>query len=167
MTSTEAIQERVVEVLAARGQWLATAESLTGGLLGAEITSVPGASAVYLGGVVTYATSMKAKLAGVPTAVLNAFGPVAEQTAVEMAAGIQVSTGADWSLAVTGVAGPAGQDGHPPGEVWIALSGPRVGSQRRSEPQARQFWFDGDREQVRRECVAAALQMLLAAISPV
>lgn len=145
----------VVAALTARGQTLATAESLTGGLIGAAITSVPGASAIYLGGVISYATTMKAVLAGVPGAVLRTHGPVAAETAVALAVGVRERTGADWALAATGVAGPDPQDGHAPGEVWLGLAAPDGAA------IGRRLDCAGAREDVRAATVIAALQLLL------
>lgn len=149
------LARNLVVELTACSQTLATAESLTGGLLGATITAVSGASAVYLGGAITYATAMKHVLADVPDAVLGAHGPVARETAVAMASGIRARTGSTWALATTGVAGPDTQDGHPVGEVWIALSGPDA-------TQAFERHFPGGRPEIRRAAVAAALQVLAA-----
>lgn len=149
---------RVVAALVARGELLATAESLTGGLLGAAITAVPGASAAYLGGVVAYATAMKHRLAGVDAALLAEAGPVSERTAIALADGVRAATGADWAAATTGVAGPDPQDGHQPGEVWVGLATP-------SSPSiAVRYDFAGDRRAVRNATVAAALELLADAI---
>lgn len=145
---------RVLAALVARGEWLATAESLTGGLLGAALTAVPGASAAYLGGVIAYATGMKARLAGVPDEVLRAHGSVAEATVLALASGVRRATGADWGLATTGVAGPDGQDGHDPGEVWVGLARPD------GTGLARRHDLTGDRAAVRQATVAAALALL-------
>lgn len=150
---------RVVALLTARGETLATAESLTGGLVGAAVTAVPGASAVYLGGVVAYATPMKALLAGVPQDVLAAGGPVSARTAAELASGVRRVTGADWGLAVTGVAGPDPQDGHQPGEVWLGLASPA------GAVEVREGHFGGDRAAVRAATVAAALALLTDALT--
>lgn len=148
---------RVVSVLVGRGQSVATAESLTGGLIGAALTSVPGSSAAYRGGVVAYATDLKHTLAGVPSGVLAAFGPVSEQTAVALAAGVRDAAGADWAVSATGVAGPDPQDGHEPGEVWLGVAGPSGG-------WARRYRFDGGRDEVRAAAVAAALSLLAGAL---
>lgn len=159
------LAEVVGRTLAKRGLTLATSESLTGGLLGATITAVPGASQYYLGGVVVYATEQKARIGGVNPSVLKSHGVISEQTAVEMVMGVQRLTGADYALAASGVAGPAPQEGHPPGVVWIAVAGPRVGALRPS-PVALRFEFEGDRGPVREQTVAAALQMLRDLLDP-
>ncbi|HMQ38099.1 MAG TPA: CinA family protein [Micropruina sp.] len=159
------LAEVVGRTLAERGLTLATSESLTGGLLGATITAVPGASQYYLGGVVVYATEQKARIGGVNPSVLKSHGVISEQTAVEMVMGVQRLTGADYALAASGVAGPAPQEGHLPGVVWIAVAGPRVGALRPS-PVALRFEFEGDRGPVREQTVAAALQMLRDLLDP-
>lgn len=144
----------VVAALVARGETLATAESLTGGLIGAALTTVSGSSAAYRGGLVTYATDLKHSLGGVPLDVLSRFGVVSSETATAMASGVRTATGSDWGLAVTGVAGPDPQEGHQPGEVWIGLAGPGVPA------AARGLEVDGDRDLVRARTVAAALAWL-------
>ncbi len=149
----------VVAALTGRGQLLATAESLTGGLLGAAITAVPGASAAYVGGVVAYATPMKRRLAGVDAELLATEGPVSERTAIALAAGVREMTGADWAVATTGVAGPTPQDGHEPGEVWVGLASP-------SAPAfAVRHDFRGDRAAIRDATVRAALALVARALA--
>lgn len=160
MGSPDQLATLVVVALTERGQTLATAESLTGGLIGAAITAVPGASAAYLGGVVAYATAMKHALAAVPAVLLAEFGPVSGPSAIALATGVQAATGADWAVAATGVAGPDSQDGHQPGEVWIGLAGPD------RQPSAVRHQFEGDRSAVRAASVAAALRLLAAALEP-
>jgi len=103
---------------------LATAESLTGGRLAAAVTSVPGASASYLGGFVTYATQLKESLLDVPRAIVEEYGVVSGECACAMAAGCRAATGATYALATTGVAGPDVQEGKPVGTVYVGLSGP-------------------------------------------
>lgn len=143
----------VLDRLRRLGLTLATSESLTGGLVGAALTGVPGASQVYRGGVVAYATALKAQLSGVPAAVLEQDGAVSERAAVAMADGIRSLAGADWAIATTGVAGPDPQEGHPPGTVWLGVAGPEFSLARRHR-------FDGDRAAVRDQTVAAALALL-------
>lgn len=140
--------------LARRQESLATAESLTGGLIGAHLTAVPGASASYRGGLVTYATDLKQSLADVTPETLATHGPVSAATAVEMAAGVRRRLGADWGLAVTGVAGPDPQDGHPVGQVFVAVRGPRT------QHAVVELRLGGDRESIRRATVERALRAL-------
>lgn len=115
----------VVGELRAAGLTVATAESLTGGLLGAALSSVPGSSAVLRGGLIVYATDLKHDLAGVPAELLAQRGPVDAEVAVALAAGAARRCGADLGVGLTGVAGPDPQHGHPPGTWFVAVSGPR------------------------------------------
>jgi len=115
---------RIHELLAQRGESLSTAESLTGGLLGAILTSVAGASATYRGGMVVYATDLKARLLGVSEAMLAERGPVDPDVAVAMAEGAADRLGSEWAVALTGVAGPDPQAGQPVGKVYVAVRGP-------------------------------------------
>lgn len=165
MTELQSLAHTVLEALTERTLTLSTAESLTGGLLAATLTSLPGSSAFYLGGVVPYATVMKPVLAGVDPDVLADNGAVSEQTAVEMVLGIQRLTGSDWAIALTGVAGPAGQEGHDPGTVWIAVASPQIGTSP-AGVQTQLYDFAGDRDSVREQAVAAALNQLLTWMSP-
>ena len=158
--------ERVVETLRERGLSLTTAESLTGGLIGATVTTVPGASQVYLGGVVAYDSRLKESLLGVPDELIETHTVVSEPVARAMALGLAQRTDADWTVAVTGVAGPTGQEGHAPGEVWIAVVGPQVGQLPRFE-LAERYDFEGDRASVREQTVDASFTMLLRVLSPV
>jgi PncC family amidohydrolase len=144
----------VVRALAAAGATLGTAESLTGGLLGAAITSVSGSSAVYAGGLVTYATRLKVELLGVPTDLVEAHGVVSAECAAAMAEGARRVLGADWAVSTTGVAGPDLQDAKPAGTAYVAVAGP-VGTTTRA------LRLDGDREVVRSGVVTEALALLL------
>jgi PncC family amidohydrolase len=113
-------------MLRSLGLTLATAESCTGGLVAHYITMVPGASDYYLGGVVSYANSVKEHVLGVPSEVLAHEGAVSPECAVAMARGVRRLTGADIAISTTGVAGPAGgSPDKPVGLVYIAVSGPR------------------------------------------
>ena len=155
----------MLAALRERGLTLASAESLTGGLVGAALTAVAGSSDVYRGGVVCYATDLKATLAGVPTALLEAYGPVAPQTAAALAAGVAGACGADVGVATTGVAGPSPQDGHPVGEVHVGVALVRraAGEQ---EPSVRALRLTGSREEIREQSVDAALALLLEVLAP-
>lgn len=166
MTDLLALTKRVLKTLTERDLTLATAESLTGGLLGATITQVPGASKVYLGGAVAYTTPVKESLLGVDRKEIDAFSVVSPQVASGMASGIHDSTRADWCVAVTGVAGPDPSEGHDPGEVWICVRGPQIGALP-AAVHTQQFQFEGDRRAVREATVEAALSMLLRILSPV
>ena len=141
----------VHESLLRRGATLAVAESLTGGGVGAALTQVPGVSATFRGGVIAYATEVKASLLGVDPALLARVGAVDPEVARRMAQGVRDRLGATYGLATTGVAGPDPQDGHPPGEVHLALAGPEA-------VVFLSLALVGDREQVRSEAVRRALE---------
>jgi len=113
---------RLLELARARGLTIATAESCTGGMVGAAITAVPGSSDVYLGGFITYSNAMKRALLGVPAAMLEAFGAVSEEVAAEMARGARLAAGADLAVSVTGIAGPGGSAHKPEGRVCFGLA---------------------------------------------
>jgi nicotinamide-nucleotide amidase len=115
---------RLLSTLRERGETLAVAESLTGGLLCARVVDVAGASAVFRGGMVCYATDLKGTLLGVDHRLLAARGAVDPEVAEQMARGVARRLDATWGVATTGVAGPTPQDGHPPGTVFVAVSGP-------------------------------------------
>jgi len=123
--STVSIEQLLIDELRQRGQTIAFCESLTAGLACATLAGVPGASDVLRGGLVTYSTDLKVSLAGVDEAVVARYGVVSSQVAREMARGCKAACGADWAVALTGVAGPDPQDGHQVGEVWIGVSGPK------------------------------------------
>ncbi|WP_186480509.1 competence/damage-inducible protein A [Synechococcus sp. NOUM97013] len=115
----------VLAQLRRRGQTLAVAESCTGGGLGAELTAVPGSSDVLLGGVIAYSNAIKNKVLGVPEALLEQFGAVSDPVAEAMAEGVRRLTDSDWSLAITGIAGPGGgTESKPVGLVHLAVAGP-------------------------------------------
>jgi nicotinamide-nucleotide amidase len=121
----DSLAEVVLALLRQRGQTLAVAESCTGGGLGSALAAVPGASDVFLGGVIAYANSVKQGVLGVPAALLERHGAVSDPVAEAMAQGVCRITGADWALAVTGVAGPGGGSSlKPVGLVHLALAGP-------------------------------------------
>jgi nicotinamide-nucleotide amidase len=144
----------VVHALRDRGQTLAAVESLTGGLLAATIVDIAGASRVFRGGLVCYATGLKATLAGVPAGLLAERGPVDPDVAVALAEGGRQRCRADWALAVTGVAGPEPQAGQPVGRVFVALAGPGVTRVCRLD-------LTGNRIEIRTGAVTAALGLLV------
>ena len=135
------------------GQTVATAESLTAGMVAAELTSVPGSSAVLRGGFIVYATELKAQLAGVDRQLLAEHGAVHPDVATQLAEGARDRCGATWGLGLTGVAGPDPQDGVAPGTVYVAVAGP-------SGVAVRRLGLSGDRQDVRAGSVAAVLDLL-------
>jgi nicotinamide-nucleotide amidase len=149
---------RVLGLLRDRGQTLAVAESLTGGLLAATIVDVPGASDAFRGGLIVYATDLKVELAGVPPALLAAHGPVHADVAAALAGAARERCAADWGLATTGVAGPDPQDGISVGTVFVGLAGPR------GQAAVQALRLDGDRAAIRAATVRAALALLDAAL---
>jgi nicotinamide-nucleotide amidase len=151
--------ERPVEAIVldlARGEGLtvATAESCTGGLVGARLTSVPGSSDVFVGGVVAYDDRIKSELLGVSGELLERHGAVSAETAAAMATGALMTLGADVSVSVTGVAGPGGAtEGKPVGLVYLHAASP-------AGEQAVELRLPGDRDAVRRRAAASALHLL-------
>jgi nicotinamide-nucleotide amidase len=148
----------LIERLTHSGLTVAIAESLTGGLLCAALTEVPGASAVIRGGVVAYATNLKASMLGVPHELLDTVGAVDADVALEMAAGVASKLGADIGISTTGVAGPEPQDGKAVGTVFIACV---WGKKRIVE----ELSLSGTRNEIRSLTVHAALRMLASAVS--
>ena len=144
----------IVELLTARGQSVGVAESLTGGLVAAALTSIPGASVVVRGGIVAYATQLKAALLGVSADLLARRGPVDPEVAAAMAAGVRARLGASYGISTTGVAGPGPADGRPAGTVYVAVDGPSGSATRGLE-------LPGDREDVRIETVRSVLSLLV------
>ena len=137
-----------------RGLTLAAAESCTGGLVAARLTSVPGSSDVFVGGVVAYADGVKAEALGVPAGVLREHGAVSAETAAAMAAGARERLGADVAVAVTGIAGPGGgTEEKPVGLVHLHAAGP-------DGARAVDFTSPGDRETVRGRAAVAALHLV-------
>jgi nicotinamide-nucleotide amidase len=147
----------VLAALVAAGATVAVAESLTGGLLTGALTEPAGASRAVRGGLVVYATELKAVLAGVPVPLLDAEGPVSPDVAAALAAGARDRLGATYGLGVTGVAGPDPQGGRPVGTVFVGLAGPGTGT-------VRELSLSGDRAAIRAGTVAAALDLLLAVL---
>ena len=137
---------------------VAAAESLTGGLVAATLVGVPGVSTVLRGGVVAYATDLKARLLGVPERLLAERGAVDPDVAVAMARGVRARLSATWGVATTGVAGPDAQAGSPPGTVFVAVSGP-------DRVVVRDLRLSGDRAGIRAAAVTAALALLAEQVS--
>lgn len=143
----------LLSTLEGRGETLAVAESLTGGQLAASIVDVPGASRVFRGGLVVYATDLKASLTGVPAALLDEHGPVHPDVAAALAEGARRVCRADWGLATTGVAGPDPLHGIAPGTAYVAVTGP-------TGTHVSRLSLAGDRAAIRSGTVAAALALL-------
>jgi nicotinamide-nucleotide amidase len=143
----------LVGLLTARDQTVATAESLTAGLLAATLAGVPGASVVLRGGLITYTVETKIALAGVPRALLDEVGPVAAPTAVALAEGARDRCAATWGVGLTGVAGPEPHGGHPVGTVYLGLAGP-------GSTEVAELGLDGSRWDIRLAAVHHAIGRL-------
>ncbi len=158
--SSDTTTKQALKLLADRGQTVAAAESLTGGLVAAELTEAPGASVTVRGSVTSYATAVKHEVLGVDGDLLEERGAVDGEVACQMAAGVRRLLGADWGVATTGVAGPEPQDGQPVGTVYVAVAGPG-GPGREPRTVARRLSLDGDRKEIRDKSVQAVLRLLL------
>jgi nicotinamide-nucleotide amidase len=153
-TRAQDLAAQAIALLIARGQTVAVAESLTGGLLAAALTGIPGASAVFRGGVVAYATDLKASLLGVPAALLARHGAVHPEVAAAMADGARQQLAAAVGVATTGVAGPDPADGQPVGTVHIAASA-------EGRVVSRALALSGDRDEIRMATVEHALGLMM------
>lgn len=150
----EGLARDVVARAVASGTTLATAESLTAGLVAATLADVPGVSAVLRGGIVSYTDAVKARLLGVDPGLLADLGAVSDPVAVAMADGARAALGADLAVSTTGVAGPGPSDGVPAGRVHVAVAGPG------GPTEALRLDLPGDRAAVRRAAVVHALRAL-------
>lgn len=151
-----ALAGRLAEHLRTRSELFACAESCTGGWVAKVCTDLTGSSSWFDRGFVTYSNASKQELLGVSAATLSGHGAVSEATVTEMAAGVLARSAAHWALAISGIAGPGGGSADKPvGTVWIAWAGPD------DWRRAQCHHFDGDRDAVRRQAVAAALKGLL------
>jgi len=144
---------KVLQVL--QGKTLVTAESCTGGGIGSALTAVPGSSKVYKGGVISYTNAVKMQLLDVPAEILEQYGAVSASVAKAMATGVRKSLDADVAVSVTGLAGPGGDDhGNPVGTVFVGYADKNLCLTKR-------FLFSGDREQIRKQAIEAALLLVL------
>lgn len=147
---------KVIAALA--GKTLATAESCTGGGIGAALTAVSGSSAVYKGGIISYTNWVKENLLGVPGSLLETCGAVSAPVAEAMAQGARRALEADIAVSVTGLAGPGGDEfGNPVGTVFIGFADD-------SKTISKEFHFEGDREEVRRQAAEQAILLILSQI---
>ena len=148
----------VISRLRDEGATLATAESISAGRLAARITDVPGSSAVYAGGVVSYATPVKVEVLGVPEDVVAAHGVVSGECARAMAEGVRALLRTSYGVSTTGVAGPDTQEGKPVGKVFIAVAGA-------GRTEVAELDLSGDRAEIQRATVDGALSALLGRIN--
>lgn len=142
-----------------RGLTVAVAESLTGGLVSAALSATAGSSATFRGGLVVYATDLKALLAGVAQPLLDAQGPVNADVATALARGVRENLGSDLGVGITGVAGPEPVGDYEPGTVFLAVAGADFDSVTRAE-------LSGSRAEIRSASVSAALNLLLSTLVP-
>jgi nicotinamide-nucleotide amidase len=146
---TKSPAQSIIEILTSRGQTLAVAESLTGGGLGFALTQVPGASAVFLGGIISYTTEVKVRELGVGKSNIDQYKVVSEEVAIEMAEGAKNKFATTWAISTTGVAGPGDYQGVREGTVWIAIRGPIN--------QSLTLTLDGGRDGVRQGAISSAI----------
>lgn len=137
-----------------RGQTVACAESLTGGAVADALSAAPGASATFVGGVVSYATRVKTDVLGVPADVVEEHGVVSAPCAAAMADGVRRLLRTDWAVSTTGVAGPDTQEGKPVGRVYVGVAGP-------AGTTTHELALTGDRAAIRKSAVREALQAVL------
>jgi nicotinamide-nucleotide amidase len=139
----------VVAALKERGETVAVAESITAGGLGHALTYTPGASAVFLGGIIAYSNEVKSEFLGVDSALIEEFSVVSEEVANAMAEGVRKKFGTTWGIATTGIAGPGDYQGIPEGTVWVAIRGPIN--------QSIQLQLDSGREAIRTGAISSAI----------
>jgi len=147
--TTSVYATTIIETLKARGETVSIAESLTGGGLGHALTQVPGASEVFIGGIIAYTADVKVKFLGVPRAIIDEFSVVSEEVAIAMANGAREKIGTTWAISTTGVAGPGDYMGIREGTVWIAIAGPIN--------QTLLLTLDGGRDGVRQGAISSAI----------
>lgn len=150
----DSLEQVVVQELTARGLTLAVAESCTGGLASKRVTDIPGSSACFLGGVVSYSNEVKERLLGVRHETLQQYGAVSEQVACQMAQGVRLAMGADIGVSTTGVAGPTGSEQKPAGLVYIGLS------TKEGTRAVRILKTNQSRDRVRRQASSTALDLV-------
>lgn len=149
------IVQSLFETLTKCNLTLATAESCTGGMIGAAITAAPGVSSVFKGGIIAYSNEVKTQLLGVSSEILESFGAVSRETVTAMARGVCDILGSDCAISVSGIAGPeGGTEQKPVGTVWISVHTP-------DSTDAFHYVFGGDREAVRQAATSESLGLLL------
>ena len=154
------MEEEIVRLLKEKKITVATGESLTGGLLAGTIVNVNGASTVFQGGLVTYTNEMKHRLLGVKRRTLREFGAVSRETVCEMARGVSKRTGADFSIATTGLAGPEPDEGKPVGLVYIGCY-----DRKKRILRVKELHLTGNRQQIREKTIKEAFCLLKKAIA--
>lgn len=148
----------VLAALRQKGFGLATAESCTGGMIGAALTAIPGSSDTYRGGVISYTNQVKQQLLGVPKEILEQYGAVSAPVAQAMALGAAKALSAEAAVATTGLAGPSGDEfGNPMGTVYIACA-------LKGKVKVVHCLFHGDRRQIRQAAMEKALELILSTV---
>lgn len=158
-TKKTTLASEIIKVMKKRKLTLATAESITGGGLACAITDIPGASAVFLGSIVSYSDASKVKFLGIPKRVLNKSTAVSEIVAKSMAESARKDFGSDFAISTTGVAGPGKAYGQRAGTVWIAIAS-------KSECIAIELSLSGDRNEIRKATIESALACLSRILTP-
>jgi nicotinamide-nucleotide amidase len=146
---TKAHAQTIIENLKTRGETVSVAESLTGGGIGHALTQIPGASEVFIGGIIAYTSDVKVNFLGVPQSIIDEFTVVSEEVAVAMAQGALSKIGTTWAISTTGIAGPGDYMGIREGTVWIAIAGPIN--------QTLHLTLDSGREGVRQGAISSAI----------
>jgi nicotinamide-nucleotide amidase len=146
---TKAHAQSIIENLKSRGETVSVAESLTGGGIGHALTQIPGASEVFIGGIIAYTSDVKVNFLGVPQSTIDEFTVVSEEVAVAMAHGALSKIGTTWAISTTGIAGPGDYMGIREGTVWIAIAGPIN--------QTLHLTLDSGREGVRQGAISSAI----------
>ena len=144
-----ALSTSIIASLTARGETVAVAESLTAGGLGNALTHAPGASLVFMGGIIAYTNEVKTQVLGIPSQLIEEFTVVSEEVANAMADAVREKFGTTWGIATTGIAGPGDYQGIPEGTVWISVRGP--------VNQTVQLQLDHGREAVRIGAISSAI----------
>lgn len=153
--------QQIVDALRSQNATVATAESLTGGLVGQTLTEVSGSSAVYRGGVISYCNAVKEQLLGVDGQILATLGAVSQPVAAQMAQGVRALLHTDYAVSTTGIAGPnSDETGKPVGLVYIAVSGPQG-------TLVQQLSCSGSRQEIRMQSCQAVLQLLVTQLGSV
>jgi PncC family amidohydrolase len=148
--------EKIIQLYQARDLTIATAESCTGGLIATALTAIPGSSAVFERGYVTYSNESKTDALGVPASLIETYGAVSEEVAAHMARGTRAQARTDVAVSVTGIAGPdGGTKEKSVGLVYVGISSA-------SHQEARRFQFSGNRDDIRKQAAIKALSWLLA-----
>ncbi len=156
--ATKSQAQVIVDILRSRGETVSIAESLTGGGLGEALTQIPGSSEVFLGGVISYTSTVKINELDVSQSTIDKFSVVSEEVAIEMAKGALKKFGSTWAISTTGVAGPGDYQGIREGTVWIAVQGPIN--------ESIHLTLDSGRDGVRQGAISSAIATFARILKP-